>query len=301
MSQAVSPFADRRYGLDRVCRVWGLPRSTYFHRRARLRQADRTIEKPPKRRGPRGALSDDELLQKIEEALEQSPWLGEGHRKVWARLRHDGIRTSKRRVLRVMREASLLAPTRRGRARGPRSHDGTITPERPDVMWGTDATSTMTAEGNATIFVLIDHCTAECLGIHAARRGTRFEALEPLRQGIPHTLGEYAEKVAVGLVLRHDHGSQFVSDVFQDELDFLGIESSPSFVRQPEGNGCAERFIRTLKEQLLWLQRFRTVAELNEALQRFKDLYNREWLIERHGHVSPAERRTQLLASKAAA
>jgi hypothetical protein len=43
------------------------------------------------------------------------------------------------------------------------------------------------------------------------------------------------------------------SDTFQDELRFLGIFSSPSFVRAPEGNGCAERFIRTLKEQVLWL------------------------------------------------
>lgn len=42
-----------------------------------------------------------------------------------------------------------------------------------------------------------------------------------------------------------------MSDHFQDELHFLGVVSSPAFVREPEGNGCAERFIRTLKEQLL--------------------------------------------------
>jgi putative transposase len=41
-----------------------------------------------------------------------------------------------------------------------------------------------------------------------------------------------------------------MSDAFQKEIAFLGIESSPAFVRAPEGNGCAERFIRTLKENL---------------------------------------------------
>src|SRR5690242_7814269 len=46
---------------------------------------------------------------------------------------------------------------------------------------------------------------------------------------------------------------------------FLGIESSPAFVRAPEGNGCAERFIRTVKENLLWLRRFETVEELRLA------------------------------------
>ncbi len=35
--------------------------------------------------------------------------------------------------------------------------------------------------------------------------------------------------------------------------------SSPSFVREPEGNGCAERFILTLKEQVLWMRTFATV------------------------------------------
>jgi putative transposase len=41
-----------------------------------------------------------------------------------------------------------------------------------------------------------------------------------------------------------------MSHVLQEELTFVGIASSPAFVREPEGNGCAERFSRTLKEHL---------------------------------------------------
>src|SRR5712692_5541493 len=67
--------------------------------------------------------------------------------------------------------------------------------------------------------------------------------------------------------LRHDHGSQYMSDDFQAEIAFLGMESSPAFVRQPEGNGCAGRFIRTQKEQLLWGRTFQTVEELRQALR----------------------------------
>ena len=52
--------------------------------------------------------------------------------------------------------------------------------------------------------------------------------------------------------------------------------------------GCAERFIRTLKEQLLWIERFATVEDLRLALLAFKDRYNREWPIERDGHRCPA-------------
>ena len=194
-----------------------------------------------------------------------------------------------------MRAAGLLAPTRAGNAHGPKAHDGTITTELPDQMWGTDATSCHTGEGTATVFVAIDHCTCECIGIHAARKGTRFEALEPVRQGMREQYGSYEAAIAAGLELRHDHGSQYMSDHFQGEFRFLGITSSPAFVREPEGNGCAERFIRTLKEQLLWLRRFDSVEELRCELLAFKERYDQSWLIERHGHMTPAAVRVALL------
>jgi transposase InsO family protein len=100
--------------------------------------------------------------------------------------------------------------------------------------------------------------------------------------------GAFGEGVACGLRLRHDHGSQFVADDYQRELAFLGIASSPAFVREPEGNGCVERFIRTLKENLLWLRRFDTVEELRLALLAFQDTYNQTWIVERHGYQTPA-------------
>ena len=288
MSQAHSISTSRVFGLARVCRLWRVPRSTVYHTRERGQRPD---DWAPKKRGPVGAGTDEELLHEIRATLDESPWVGEGHRKVWAQLRFRGVRPGRERVLRIMREHDLLAPTRMGRARGPRQHDGSITPDRPNEIWGTDATSVLTAEGNATIFFVVDHCTAECLGIHAARRGTRFEALEPLRQALREQFGSFEENVASGVRLRHDHGSQFVSHAFQQEIRFLRIESSPAFVRQPEGNGCAERFVRTLKEQLLWLRSFETLDDLNQALREFMARYNARWLIERHGWRSPKARR----------
>jgi putative transposase len=162
-------------------------------------------------------------------------------------------------------------------------------------MWGTDLTTTITGEGQAAVFVAVDHGSAECVGIHAHTRATRFQALEPIRQGVRQRFGGFAKAVAHGLAVRHDHGSQYMSDHFQKELAFLGIDSSPAFVRAPEGNGCAERFIRTLKENLLGVRTFETIEELRQALLAFREIYNDTWLIERHGFLSPAEyRRRQL-------
>ena len=169
---------------------------------------------------------------------------------------------------------------------------------RPDMMWGTDLTTTVTTdEGTAHVFVAVDHCTCECVGIHAAKGGNRFEALEPIRQAVRHSFGDFREGVAAGLAVRHDHGSQYMADDFQKELSFLGIKPSPSFVREPQGNGCAERFIRTLKENLLWVRHFRTIEELRLALLEFRHQYNHQWLIERHGYKTPTAVRQSLTPS----
>ena len=212
------------------------------------------------------------------------------------------MRTSKERVRRLMREHDLQAPPRAGHAHGPTAHDGTITTEAPDVMWGTDMTATVTvAEGAAFVFVAVDHCATAGIGLHAAKRGTRFEALEPIRQGSRERFGGIGAGVARGLRLRHDHGSNDLADDFQQAVAFFGIESSPSFVREPEGNGVAERFIRTLKENLLWVRSFETIEALRLALLKFKRTYNEQWMLEKYDYRSPAQVRRDLLGLDAAA
>ena len=295
MSRTISPVSGKPYGLAAVCRVWRLARSGVY------RHLSASPPMAAQRRGPLGAMSDEALTTAIRDVLAASPFHGEGQRKVWARLRYAGTRTSLRRVLRLMRQNNLLAPTRAGAPRGRRNHDGTIIPDTVDTMWGTDLTTTITGEGQAAVFVALDHCSAECVGIHAHARATRFQALEPIRQGVRQHFGGFAQAIARGLALRHDHRSQYMSDHFQKELAFLGIESSPAFVRAPEGNGCAERFIRTLKENLLWVRTFETIEALRQALLAFRETYNNSWLIRRHGFLSPAEYRRRHLQPHAQA
>uniref|UniRef100_UPI0018C99083 IS3 family transposase n=1 Tax=Thioalkalivibrio sp. ALgr3 TaxID=1239292 RepID=UPI0018C99083 len=78
----------------------------------------------------RPRLDDEPLHREIRAVIEGSEFSGEGHRKVWAKLRQlQGIYTSRKRLLRVMREHELLAPYRARRNLGPDVHDGTIVPE----------------------------------------------------------------------------------------------------------------------------------------------------------------------------
>ena len=202
MRQATSPSTGQSYGLARVCRVWGVARSTLYGQRHEHSESGT-------RRGPVGPCADDALVDHIRRVLEASPFPGEGYRQVWVRLRHRGLRTSPRRVLRLKRAHQLLAPTRQGHPHGPHAHDGTIIPEQIETMWGTDRTATCTRqEGQGAIVIAVDHCSAEGVGIHAAKQGPRFEALEPIRQGVRTHFGALEQGIAHGLALRHEHGSQ---------------------------------------------------------------------------------------------
>jgi hypothetical protein len=72
------------------------------------------------------------------------------------------------------------------------------------------------------------------------------------------------------------------------------VPRSASFIREPEGNGIAARFIRTLKENLPWVQHFASVAELVAALREFQRRYNDQLLIERQGYRTPTQVRSAL-------
>ena len=277
--------------LSVVCRVAGVSRSAAHEQRRR-----RDTSEPPRRRpGPIGAMSDRELLAEIRDVLARSPFVGEGHRKVWARLRRRGVCTSRKRVLRLTRGAGLLAPTARVRKRAQRLHDGTITVSVPDTLWATDATEGWTEEGRCAVFVMIDHASGEAWA-DAGLRMDRFAAADLLREVTTERFGSVEHAVASGLALRYDGGPCFRSEHYQVEIDHLGIARSPAYHYEPETNGCAEKFIQTLKEQVLWIERFHTFEALRTAVRKFAATYNHEWLLERHSYHTPIEARAHLTA-----
>src|SRR5213594_878270 len=128
-------------------------------------------------------------------------------------------------------------------------------------------------------------------GWHTAKIGDRWAALEPLRQGVRHMFGRFAKDVARGLRIRCDWGPQYIADAWINEVKWLGMTITPSYVGEPECNGVIERFMRTLKEQCLYLHRFQNLAEAHRLIGEFITRYNTEWLIERLGHQTPVAAR----------
>ena len=299
MSRETSNGTGKLYGLERVCRLLEFPRSTIYAQQAR--EAAVVAALFPTRRGPKPKMPDADLLAAIRADLAASPFVGEGHRKVWARLRIlQGIRVSRARILRLMREHQLLSPHRRPRGAA-NLHDGTITTDRPNEMWGTDGIRIETVdEGWVWVFSAVDHFDACCVGIHAVKTGNRFAALQPIAQGLHAEFGTTGADAGRGLALRMDHGTQYTADDFLNQIRFWGVAPSFAFVAEPQTNGVAERFNRTLKEQALHGRIFRSLEEVRAAVTEFKDRYNRHWRVEKTGFLSPLEARQAYAMRKAA-
>ena len=299
MSREISAGAGKPYGLERVCRVLEFPRSTIYAQQAR--ESAKVVPLYPQRRGPKPKMPDAELLVAIRADLEASPFTGEGHRKVWARLRIlRGIRVSRARVLRLMHENALLSPHRQPKGDSV-LHEGSIQTSRPNEMWGTDGIRIETVdEGWVWVFSAVDHFDACCVGIHAVKIGNRFAALQPIAQGLKTEFGTTGADAGRGLALRMDHGTQYTADDFLNQVKFWGIASSFAFVAEPQTNGVAERFNRTLKEQAIHGRIFKNVEEVRVAVTEFKDRYNRHWRLEKLGFMSPLESRQAHALRKAA-
>jgi putative transposase len=294
MKQQRSPGTGRRYPLTMICTIYRLARSSVYA------AAPAPALRPPGKRGPKTRVSDEDLVEEIRAVLAACPFHGEGYRKVRARLAHRGRTVSGKRVLRLMRTHGLLAPRRLGPPNGNPAHDGTITTERPDVMWGTDATRFYTErDGWCWFFGALDHHLDEVVGWHTAKLGDRWAALEPIRQGVRHAFGRFGKDVARGLAIRCDWGPQYIADAWINEVKWLGCTISPSYVGEPECNGVAERFMRTLKEQCIYLHQFESLEAAQRIIGEFIARYNAEWLIERLGHRTPAQARAEALARAA--
>src|SRR5262249_15630285 len=114
-----------------ICEALHAPRSSVYAAGSALSPTEGG------KRGPKTALTDAALVEAIRAALAACPFHSEGHRKVHFRLRAQGIRVGRQRVLRLMGTHHLLAPSRSRHEHGDPAHAGTIITMRPDEMWGT--------------------------------------------------------------------------------------------------------------------------------------------------------------------
>ena len=135
-------------------------------------------------------------------------------------------------------------------------HDGAITTEAPNVMWGADGAVIPTVkDGSVTLFIIAEHWNAEGLGWHVAKQGNRYAAAAALALAVGQVFGSVRADAARGVVVRHDHGSPFMSGHFQNQLRFFGMAPSFAFVRQPETTDVIDKSFVRRRRLSLWCAR----------------------------------------------
>jgi putative transposase len=240
-----------------VAETIGISRSSlYYHAKPRASRADR---------------SQDEL---IIVACGDKP--AYGYRRVsWWLWRKQGVTVNGKRVLRVMRERGLLVAPRRLRARRKKEWGRVIT-EAPNQVWQSDMTKVWAGAnvGWAYLVSVIDCCTREIVGWDLSLRCRTQEAIAAVERAVLEAMTDGSR--GLGLVLTTDNGTQFTSTRFVETLSRLGITHRRTAYHHPEGNGLIERFHRSLKEEEIWLNEYRSLGEATESIARWITEYNHD-------------------------
>lgn len=208
---------------------------------------------------------------------------------MWARLRFvAGMPINPKRVYRLMKEDGLLVPKNlRLRARRD-NQTAKPRPVRPNQWWGIDMTKAPTAEGWAHVVIVNDWFTKKILGAFVDSRGRAGDWLEALDRAICRQFpAGIREAESPGLSLMSDNGSQPTSVKFMREAAALGIRQAFTSYSNPKGNADTERLVRTVKEELIWLREWSSVAELAQAVAAFVEDFNRSYLHSALGHKTP--------------
>jgi len=241
------------------------------------------------RKQPRRGRADRSWDEQIVEACGEKPAYG-CRRVRWWLGRKQGVVVNGKRVLRVMREHGLLVHARRLRARR-RKEWSRVEATLPNQVWQSDMTKVWAGPTVSWAYLVdvIDCCTREIVGWDLSLRCRTQDAIAAVERAVLEQMP--AGSRGVGLTLTTDNGTQFTSARFVEMLSRLGITHRRTAFNHPEGNGLIERFHRSLKEEEVWLNEYRSLEEAKASIGRWIDEYNADRPHRALGNRTPREAR----------
>jgi transposase InsO family protein len=243
---------------------------------------------PVKRSRPSCRIeADDRFADRISKIKEEHPFWG--YRRIWATLRYrDKIDCNPKRIYRIMKERNFLCTKQQREKIASRIVRPKPQATRPNQLWGTDMTKVF-VEGCGWVYVTIvlDWFTKKIVGHHAGIRSRSIDWLEALEIGLNRQFPFGAREA--GLKLVSDNGCQPTSRAFMKHCSAVGIEQIFTSYSNPKGNAETERFMRTMKEELLWLREWTSFDDLFTTLGVWIESYNREYLHSTLKYKTPLE------------
>ena len=281
-----------------VYETFGLPKSTFYAALDRRRPENTT----PTAKQPEAATSNqvktlrttvptDILVAAIKAVIDEYPaW---GVRKVWATLRRQGLRVSRRRVWKVMKARGWTLPAVcANRKEQPRGH---VAVPYPNRLLATDLTTVQTAQdGTVAVVITVDCGCRSVLDVTATKSQEAPDVLASLDRGLVAAFG-CPDRVPDGVDIRSDHGPQYTGGDAEALCEAWGVTHTFSPVGRPTGNAVAERTIQTMKVECIWVEDFDSIEELDAALQAWKHNFNHNRPHQALDYATPAEYRATAL------
>ena len=230
-------------------------------------------------------LRDAEIVERLKVLKMEHPFWG--YRRLWAHLRYvDELVINKKRVRRLVVENKLgvsantrLRATRTSNRPKPR-------PTRPNQWWGIDMTKVMTDSGWVYIVLVLDWYTKKVVGNYTGLQSKADHWMLALDMAVQRQCPNGAREHDIALM--SDNGSQPTSESFMEGCRLLGIQQAFTSYNNPKGNADTERMMRTMKEELLWLQEWRGISDVAVAVAKWCESYNESYLHSALRYSSPS-------------
>ena len=226
------------------------------------------------------------MLEKIKQIASQHPFWG--YRRIGAYLKfREGIRISQGKVYKLLKENDLLVPQRPKKAKR-KINRTKPKPTKPRQFWGIDMTKFMLQGlGWCYLVIVLDWFTKKIVGYMVSTRCKTEQWLSAIHMAIQNECLWGAREENLSLI--SDNGSQPTSLSFMKEMKILGIKQIFTSYDNPKGNADTERVMRTIKEELLWLEEFEKLNEAEEKIANWISWYNRQYLHSSLDYMSPEE------------
>jgi transposase InsO family protein len=261
--------------IRRLCELFGVGRTWYYTHPAPEEIASRDV-----------ALRDA-----IEGIILEFP--GYGYRRATKALQREGWTVNHKRVLRVMREASLLCQLKRRFVPTTDSRHGRpvypnlireLRVNRLDQVWVADITYIRLPTTFVYLACILDACSRRCIGWCLSRSIDTQLTLSALEMALA------SRHPGPGLIHHSDRGVQYASGDYVERLERAGMQISMAAVGNPYENAQIESFFRTLKREEVYLHDYQTFAEAEAHIERFiEEVYNQKRLHSSLGYLPPVE------------
>ena len=258
-----------------LCRSLHVNRRWYYARLAQSEEAD----------------PDVDLRDAIEHIILE--FAGYGYRRVTHALVRAGWSVNHKRVLRIMREESLLCHLKRQFVPTTDSHHPFqvypnlvkgLQVDAPDVVWVADITYIRLLSNFVYLAALLDAYSRKCVGWNLSKRIDTQLALGALEQALA------TRDVRPGLIHHSDRGVQYASTAYVKRLQSVQAHISMSAIGNPYDNAKAESFFKTLKQEEVYLKQYQTFEEAETNIGQFiEDVYNTKRLHSSLGYLPPVE------------